>query len=81
MRRGPRLRHDPMKLGTAFGVNADPDDPALRSVDEMVEADDNIVRGEKGDDASNVLDYRNSAMIDFVFLTYVSKTRSKASCS
>lgn len=77
MRRGPRLRYEPMKLGTSFGMNADPADPRPKpkaNEDEVDAESEGDVHEEEV--RSNVLDYQNSSMLDFVFLTYVRDTRS-----
>lgn len=66
-----------MKLGTSFGMNADPADPRPKP-----KANEDEVDAESEGDVheaevrSNVLDYQNSSMLDFVFLTYVRDTRS-----
>jgi len=71
MRRGPRLRYDPMKLGTSFGINADPSNPILNRSEDQEDEAESLLKGEKVEDMSNVLDYRNSAVINFMLLTYV----------
>lgn len=59
MRRGPKLRFDPMHLGTGFGISSDgtTPDPALEKKHKR--------------DEPNVIDYCNSSMLDFILLSYV----------
>ena len=81
MRRGPKLRYTPLKLGTGFGVNAEKDNATvMETATSAMSAsagitDDLEVLGKKYEDVgeeSNVIDYQNSAMLDLIFLTYVS---------
>lgn len=74
MRRGPRLRFSPISLGTGFGINASTGE-ALggkavngKPGDSDVELQPKI---EIDDETDNVLDYANSSMLSFIFLTYV----------
>jgi hypothetical protein len=59
MRRGPKLRFDPMHLGTGFGISSDGTMP-----------DEALEKKQKGDEP-NVIDYCNSSMLDFILLSYV----------
>ncbi len=81
MRRGPRLRHEPMRLGTSFGVNADPADQKTKPNDEGIADESSDLLGRKGGEVSNVLDYRNSAMLALVLQTYVRTSGSVRSLS
>lgn len=62
MRRGPKLRFDPMQLGTGFGISSDGTTP-----------DEALEKKQKRDEP-NVIDYCNSSMLDFILLSYVCLT-------
>ena len=77
MRRGPRFRHEPMKLGTSFGVNADPATRQSKPVlDELIHNSEVPFRRTTNEEGSNVLDYQNSSMLSFISLAYASLTFS-----
>lgn len=61
IRRGPKLRFDPMRIGTGFGITA-------------AEKEGTRSNGLKAADEMNVIDYSNSAMLDFIFLSFVSES-------
>jgi len=78
-RRGPKLRYEPLKLGTGFGINASPDDvPGGDVIKGKIKAGDSeallqptVDRADVGQQ-DNVLDYQGCSMLSFVFLAYVS---------
>ena len=74
MRRGPRMRHEPIKLGTSFGVNAEPAAPQSSKPihDDLIQDNEAPLRRDTDAEKSNVLDYQNSSMLSFIFLAYVS---------
>ncbi|EIW65943.1 hypothetical protein TREMEDRAFT_35758 [Tremella mesenterica DSM 1558] len=68
MRRGPKLRTIPMKLGTGFGINEQNKDvPKIRLNGSCSPLD--LAEVEEG---NRVLDYGNCSLLNFIFLTYVS---------
>ena len=75
MRRGPMMHFTPRKLGTGFGVNADKDDAKVLdkplTAAELADLETQGKGREVDEGQSNVLDYLNSAMLDFIFLSYV----------
>lgn len=68
MRRGPRSHFTPLKFGLGFGVFED-EAPAKAAQDGSGKDD---AYGDESDESDNVLDYSNSALLDFIFLSYVS---------
>lgn len=60
-----------MKLGTSFGINADAADP-VNPMTKFVEGEEDEERPVKRESEPNVLDYRNSSVLAFVLLIYVS---------
>ena len=81
MRRGPKMKYTPMRLGTGFGVSLERDDAkALDTKVSLTNMEDVELLGKKWEEVgehSNVLDYSNSAMLDFITLSYVSKVRKR----
>ncbi|EIW65942.1 hypothetical protein TREMEDRAFT_35671 [Tremella mesenterica DSM 1558] len=84
MRRGPKLGYETPKLGTGFGLSRDPvrsegkSRKLLRSTN-MIQNIGNDAVGDEGfrseeDGKSEVFDRANCGMLDFIFLTYVSRT-------
>ncbi|RXK39910.1 hypothetical protein M231_02844 [Tremella mesenterica] len=68
MRRGPKLRTIPMKLGTGFGINEENKDvPKIRLNGSCSPLD--LAEVEEG---NRVLDYGNCSLLNFIFLTYMS---------
>ena len=77
MRRGPKRRFTPLRLGTGFGVNSDEPEkpPGGRAItgpnldgDNDVEVQSTL---EAKNTSCNVLDYAGSSMLDFILLSYV----------
>ena len=75
------MRYTPLLLGTGFGVNPERDDAKAKETKvSLTEVEDVGVRDKKWEDVgapSNVLDYSNSAMLDFITLSYVSDVRDR----
>jgi hypothetical protein len=76
IRRGPKLHHSPLILGTGFGLNAtEAAPPGGRMIKgDPAPGDSGVLAVQPDIDnyEENVLDYANSCMISFITLGYVS---------
>lgn len=74
MRRGPKLRFEPMKLSTGFGLNkqkiSDGDNGENSSM--SLEESGASLPGSKGKSEANVFDRDECSILGFVFFVYVS---------
>ncbi|KAK8864683.1 hypothetical protein IAR55_001935 [Kwoniella newhampshirensis] len=83
MRRGPKLYYPPPKIGTGFGLNEEKNEDDEVVIKLTPAEDENeplpsaiTIDGQDADDIppnhkSNVFDYANCSMLDFVFLSYI----------
>ena len=69
MRRGPKMKYQPLAVSIGFGVNAD--QPSSR----LVTSGKGDGKGDDQFDVSNVLDWSNCSFLAFIFLFYVSRTQ------
>ena len=74
MRRGPKLFYQPMRLSTTSGNNAAPVDPQVKAHNNTTPGDSDALLDTRAPvkPQSNVIDYFNSSMWSFLFLSYAS---------
>ena len=74
MRRGPKLFYEPLRLSTTTGNKAAPADLQAKANKSITtgESDALLDTSRSSQSESNVIDYFNSSMWSFMFLSYVS---------